>query len=219
MPSTLTRYKIGLAVLGLFSIGLLGMVLVQANGAKQDNTTYKKAQEVAQKLNAYTLTKSVPSSLAAAGITDVPSTISYNQLSSTSYKFCVTYKTSSSGFDASNVQSELLSGGAVSSSSYYDSSTSSYLSVDSTHHKGQNCQTVKSYSYDSSSLYNKYTDPYSSSSSSSSSNYDYNSSSVTKQEKAADECDKKYPASGSPGNDKAYSDCLDKAYGTSSLSN
>lgn len=155
MKNSLNKYKIGLLVVGVFTLGMAGYVMIQAGAAKEDNETYKKATKIADKLNDYTLRKSPPASLQAAGIQDVPDSVSYTRLSSTRYKFCVTYKADSSGFDASSVENQLLSSAYGTDSSYnYDDYESSYLYLDYTHHKGENCKTIKSYS---SSIYD---DPY-----------------------------------------------------------
>jgi len=167
MRSTLVRYKIGLLVIGLFTIILLVLVLVQAHAAKQDNETYRAANEIVTKLNNYNLDHDkLPSSLAAAHITNVPASVSYQKLSEGSYKFCVTYKATSSDFDATSALSDVASG-HYSSPSVSDSTEDSYyLYLPSSHHKGANCQTVKSFttpsydcsSYDSYSCYDNSTD-------------------------------------------------------------
>lgn len=149
MKNSLNKYKIGLAVIAVFVFGLVVYVAIQASAAKEDNQTYKKATKIADKLNTYTLTKSAPSSLSAIGITDVPDTISYTRLSSTRYKFCVTYKSDSSGFDASSVENQLLYSAYGSDSSYNSDYESSYLYLESTHKKGENCKTIKLYDYNS----------------------------------------------------------------------
>jgi hypothetical protein len=197
MQKSINRYKIGLAVIAVFTLGLAIYVAVQAGSAKQDNETYKAANEIATKLNDYTLYKAPPESLSAAGIRDVPETVKYTKVSNDKYKFCVTYKADSSGFDAANVQTDLLTAAYgdpyASSQSTYEQS---YLVLDTNHHKGENCQTIKTYS----SSY--YGDPYSNGSGSGSScKYTYSSDPTID--------DKNY---------QAYTDCLDKESSSTSSS-
>src|ERR1700761_6201057 len=100
----LLKYKIGLLVIGLFTLGLVVFVLVQAGGTKQDAQTDKLANSMADQLNNYTDDNSVtPKTLQQAGITKTSPNISYTRESDTKYKFCATYKTTSSGFDPSAV--------------------------------------------------------------------------------------------------------------------
>ncbi len=148
MKNNLLPYKIGLAVIGLFVLGLTIFVIMQANSTKQDAQTDKKANEIANKLNSYINThQQVPDSLAGAGIKDVPSTITYQKLGTANdYKFCVTYKNKSSGFDATSAVFGAASGTSVDTSSDtsdYSSYTKYSLYIDPTHHKGANCQTIK----------------------------------------------------------------------------
>lgn len=185
MQKALLKYKIGLAAIGFFVLVLFVIVLVQASGAKQDNETYDKAQKIATKLDTYTLSNPLPASFKEAGITDVPDTVTYERLSDTKYKFCVRYNSDSSGFSASEVSTGLLTGSVSDPYKADDTSESSYLYVDYTHHKGNNCQTIKSYS---SSYYNDSPDT-------SGCVYDYNNPDYT----AAD---------------KAYNDCLDNSSST-----
>jgi type II secretory pathway pseudopilin PulG len=161
MHNSLRKYQIGLAIIGVFTLVLIVIVLVQASATKQDTKTTRVANDIATKLEAYISDKqAIPSSLSAIDVSDVPTTISYQKLSSSSYKFCLTYKSASSGFDAASAVSEVASGSYGGSySSLSDSSASSsdtsYLSIPDTHHKGQNCQTIKPYIFsDSSSTYN-----------------------------------------------------------------
>lgn len=145
MKSTLLRYKIGLAVLLAFAFVMTGLVLVQASGTKQDTKTNSAASDIADKLNTYVdNNQKVPGSLAEAGAKNVPSTISYTKLSDTSYKFCATYKGNSSGFDATGTATDLLSGSGSSSITNEPNIPvdNSYLTIDSTWHKGANCQTI-----------------------------------------------------------------------------
>jgi hypothetical protein len=150
---TVAKYKIGLAVIMLFVIVLLIFVVVQASATKQDNNTYNQANNIADTLNNYIDTNLViPASLSEAGVNNVPSTISYQALSSSSYKFCVDYKSTSSGFDTSGVETELITAAdrnaniASNGNDYY--ANNSYLYIDSTHHKGENCQTITPFQSD-----------------------------------------------------------------------
>jgi type II secretory pathway pseudopilin PulG len=159
VQSKLRKYQIGLAAIALFTLIIVIVVLVQAGATKQDADTTKKADDIATKLEAYVSSnQKVPTSLDDVGVGDVPASISYQKLSDTSYKFCLTYKSASSGFDATSAVTELASGGQGSPDNSFSDSPStatSYLYIPSTHHKGQNCQTIKPYlSSDSSSYYN-----------------------------------------------------------------
>lgn len=151
------KYYFGLLVLGLLTVGLLGYAVVLGSSAKQDSATLKKAQEIAPKLNSYIRQQNkIPDSLDAAGITGVPSTISYKKVSAERYTFCVTYKTAKSGGGVSvpEVITRPLFGrpgypiddGGISldSSGSYEPST---LYVYATYKKGESCTTVKPYLY------------------------------------------------------------------------
>ena len=143
MKTTLLRYKIGLLMLFTFSVVLMGVVLVQASGTKQDTKTNAAAQAIADKLNTYVSdNNTVPATLADAGAKNVPSSISYTKLSDSSYKFCATYKGNSSGFDATGAASDLLTGSGGVSSLPNIPADNTELFIDSTYHKGANCQTV-----------------------------------------------------------------------------
>ena len=144
MHGSLAKYKLGFGMVALFGIILVVIVVVQASATKSDNNTYQQASGIADKLNTYTESNNViPDSLATAGVGDTPSSVNYHKLSNTSYQFCVTYKTTSSGFDASNVETQLLTAEATAvGSSSSTPADNTYLYLDSTHHKGQNCQTI-----------------------------------------------------------------------------
>ena len=165
MKKNLFWYEVGLAVIGVFVIGVAIFVIMQAGNTKQDAATDKKANSIADKLNSYvTDHQTIPQSLTEVGVTGVPSTITYQKLGASSYKFCVTYKNNSSGFDATSAVIDAVSGTSVDTSG--DGLSSSYdkysLNVDTTHHKGINCQTIKPIIYQSSPTVCNYT--YSSSS-------------------------------------------------------
>jgi hypothetical protein len=145
----LAKFKIGLAVLLVFSIVLLIIVVAEASSTKQDTETYNKATNIADSINSYIDANDViPSSLSAASIYNVPSSVTYDQLSSTQYRFCVDYKTTSSNFSASNVETDLVTS-ALPQDNGADStySDNSYLYLNPSHHKGENCTTITPYIY------------------------------------------------------------------------
>ncbi len=142
MRSSLKAYKIGLGVLAIFAVGLAVYVFLQAGATKQDSKINDEANTISNTLNSYVDDNEIiPTTLAEAGIKNVPSTISYQRLSNSQYKFCITYKTTSSGFDATGTVTDMLTGGQI-----YDSggdfSDNSDLYISDTYHKGVNCQTV-----------------------------------------------------------------------------
>lgn len=144
MKTTLLKYKIGLVILFAFAVVLVGVVLVQASGTKQDTKTNNSAQDISDKLNTYVSdNNTVPATLADAGVKNVPSTISYTKLSPTSFKFCATYKGNSSGFDASGVATDLMTGSSSVDSTPNLPADNSELFIDTTYHKGANCQTIQ----------------------------------------------------------------------------
>jgi hypothetical protein len=147
MKDKLFAYKIGLAIVGLFTIVVFLFVLLQAGNAKKDADLTKRANEIANKLNEHMYSASdLPNSLEEAGVKDVPSSITYKKISNETYTFCVDYKSKSSGFDPSNALSSVVSGyygGGY--NSYSDEQTSLYILPD--HKEGKNCQTVKPYLY------------------------------------------------------------------------
>jgi Tfp pilus assembly protein PilV len=143
------KYYIGFAVLVLITLGLTGFTLYQGVSGKQDRQTEQKAQDIATKLNEYVRSRqAIPESLDAAGIKDVPATITYTKKSETTYEFCVTYKHASE--DYGGVGFEQIVSGAVQQelirSSDADSSyTPSSLYLPYTHKAGKSCQTVEPY--------------------------------------------------------------------------
>lgn len=138
---SLLYYKIGLAAIGVFVVTLLVIVLSQASANKQDQNTYNKAISISTSLQNYIdRNNKLPDNLAQAGATNVPSTISYTKLSNYSFKFCVTYKASSSSFDPSSVTSNLINSSI--SNTVGSSDTGSYLTIGANYHKGLNCQTI-----------------------------------------------------------------------------
>jgi len=146
MRGSLAKFKLGLIIIGGFVIVLLVMVVTQASATKQDNNTYNRAGSIADTLNNYVDTKNtIPESLVAAGIYDAPATISYQKLSSSKYRFCVDYKTSASDFDVTNVEDNIIDPSSQANNSAVDSQTNTDLFIDTSHHKGQNCQVVQPY--------------------------------------------------------------------------
>lgn len=151
MDSKLRPYAIGLAVIGLFTFVLLVMVLTMGSLAAKDAKTDKAAQSIADKLNSYVTEKNkIPDNLQDVGAQNVPDTITYKKLSEQSYKFCITYRTKSSGFDATEALSEVASAegaGSGDSSDYSGTHDDYYLIIPTSHKKGQTCQTINSFSY------------------------------------------------------------------------
>jgi hypothetical protein len=146
MKNSLLKYKIGLVLIAIFAIGLLVFVLSEASATKQDADTFNTASKIASKLNNYVASKqTIPSSLSAAGISDTPGAVSYKKLSDSKYSFCVTYKTKSTNFSASDVEANLLTSSIDSGGDAFSgqSSDNTELFLDGTHNKGQQCQTVK----------------------------------------------------------------------------
>jgi len=148
------KWKIGLLVLGVVTLGLLVYVMIQGLQSKQDRVTYKQATKIADKLNSYiTNNRTVPVSLTAAGIDDVPDAITYTRKGTSKYEFCITYKTSNTTDVTAQVQNDIyrtaLGGGASVSLPDTNSSSVTYtpetLYISSIHKAGQQCQTVEPY--------------------------------------------------------------------------
>ena len=149
MKNRLFKFKVGLAILGLFTVMITWLVITQAGNNKQDIATYNSANTIAMKLQTYTDSNfQAPNSLADAGIFSVPPTITYTKLSFYEYRFCVYYKSNSDNYSAASVEQSILSHAVGSSNQSYqnsspNNSTSQYLLIDPTHHKGNNCQTIE----------------------------------------------------------------------------
>lgn len=161
MQRTLTKYRVGLSALGLFTLVILVIVLMQASATKQDQQTLDTANTIATKLNSDTYSGIAPNSLAQVGITNVPSTILYTKTGKSSYKFCVTYKQASNDFSASGVAQNVVArglGGGTGAGGVDDQSAYNNLpdlEINPVHHTGVNCQTVDMYSYNTTSpIYN-----------------------------------------------------------------
>lgn len=150
MHNSLVRYKLGLLVLFVLLIALLGYVIVGSASRRQDNITEAKAHAIANKLNDITLDKSnVPESLDELKITDVPSTITYQKKSETTYEFCATYKHDSNDTPATSL-GDVITGAALAPygaglDDFGEYQDNSYLRIDK-HKKGKNCQTIETYS-------------------------------------------------------------------------
>jgi type II secretory pathway pseudopilin PulG len=201
----LRKYQIGLAILGVITVAMTSVVLVQAGDVKADGKTYAAAQQAATSLENYISSKqSVPASLSAAGVKDLPGSITYTKLSDSSYKFCATYRSASNAsYSAGDLTSSLLTGqySTQPSSQSYGTDSQSTLLITSDHKKGDNCQTIKpslynSYNYSSS---NALLDP---------SGGSTTGTSQSVLEKAYAACDKQYP---NPSQNTDYYACLNKA--------
>lgn len=160
MPPKLKKYAIGLAVTMLFVVGLSVWLVAQAGVVKADNEAYDAATKIADKLNDYIDSEQViPESLSDASIHNAPDSVTYTKISEEKYKFCVEYKTNSSGMDTASLTTSVMTGlyGDMSSGNYPDDDkyepTSLYINY--YHKKGQDCQTVKPYIAYSSSDYPK----------------------------------------------------------------
>jgi hypothetical protein len=151
------KWKLGLLALGVLTLGLAVYVAVQGVSSKQDRATTKQAIAIADKLNNYVNSKqSIPTDLSAAGVKDVPATITYTRKSDSSYEFCVTYKAANTDVSA-QVQNDLMrattNGGYSGTQNPYTGTTDAPtdLYVTSEHKAGKQCQTVKPYLYSYSS--------------------------------------------------------------------
>jgi hypothetical protein len=143
------KYYIGLIVLGIITLGLAGYIISKGISGKQDKQTHTRANEIASDLTDYVFAKDeIPADLAAAGIKDVPSTVTYTKKDATSYEFCVEYKTAKTSVfsDATSALTGAafggLSGYGSSFSSDASSTTSTYLYIPTSHAAGKNCQTI-----------------------------------------------------------------------------
>ena len=146
------KYYIGFIVLMAVCLGALAYTLTQAGDAKADKATDQVVEQVAAKMDTYTSNNAaVPKKLSDIGIKNAPSTVSYQAISDTKYKICFNYHAATSGFDAG--WGSLLLGGITggSGSNYqpqanYGNSGYFDSSVETSHKKGPNCQTVETYS-------------------------------------------------------------------------
>jgi type II secretory pathway pseudopilin PulG len=154
MQRTLTQYRIGLGVIGLFTLVVLILVVAQASATRKDQQTENAANSIATKLNDYTDASSTgvaPASLSQVGINSIPDTISYERITSYTYYFCAKYQEASTDFSTSNITQELVlrgfgaGPGDTNGSNIYNNLP--YLEINPVHRKGWNCQTVDLSSY------------------------------------------------------------------------
>lgn len=208
MQQKLLKYKIGFLALGLFTVGIALFLVLQASATKKDSETYKQAEKTANQLNEYLSQKQAPpSSLEAAGISYDKETVAYKKISSEKYQFCVTYKADGTTIDGTSLLTSVMYTGMDMQPT--DDYEDSMLYLSSSHKKGENCQTIKPYSYSGLS------DPY----------FDETDSTPV-QETRNPEFDPGFdpapPAGLSPAlqrceedttlSDDAYFDCIDSAY-------
>ena len=147
---SLLWYKIGLAVVGLFTIGLIVFVVMQSSAAKQDKQTTQAASSIADKVNNYVDARGkVPDSLAAAGVHNAPSTITYQKLTDSKYRFCITYRASGGSGAVTDFETRLSDAtgidGGYPSADVSSSDDQGILVIPDAHNKGTNCQTVTTY--------------------------------------------------------------------------
>jgi type II secretory pathway pseudopilin PulG len=159
MQRSLLKYRVGLGVIGLFTLAILIIVLLQASATKQDQKTFNAANNIAEQLNNYTYNGVAPDSLSQAGINNVPSTISYHKMTAYTYYFCAKYKLASTDFSTSSIAQNIVMRGigvSAGSNNAPNSPTSlPDLEIDPTHHKGWNCETVDLYNYNTTTpIYN-----------------------------------------------------------------
>jgi hypothetical protein len=141
---SITGYRIGLAVIGVLALVVFAIVLDRAGAHRQDTQTGETVNGIADKLNNYIDDKQkVPSSLAAAGIKNIPANVSYRKRTKDIYEFCVNYQASTNGFNLSGAaQNFLINGNLAGNADSGYSSGYSQLFIDPIHHQGENCQTV-----------------------------------------------------------------------------
>jgi len=157
------KYYIGLVVLAVITLGLTIYVVAQASATKQDKKTYEKAEKIATDLNKYISQKQkIPENLSEAGITDAPSTITYEKTSAKQYKFCVSYKTART-YGGADVTGLLWGSYLRSTVPDYTEKNDNYkpssLYLSYAYNKGENCYTVEPIIYGSKIEPNIYCDP------------------------------------------------------------
>lgn len=119
---------------------MFAVVLDQAGAHKQDAKTQKAANAIADKLDNYVdNNEKVPSSLAAAGIRNVPPAIRYTKKTADIYEFCITYESSDSGSGVAGAAQSFLMTGSLSGE---DLSGYTDLVINPVYHKGKNCQLI-----------------------------------------------------------------------------
>jgi hypothetical protein len=146
MNKALIKYKIGFGVILLFTLVILGYLLVQANKVKYDNNLAKEATKVANQLNTYTDDNGVaPQSLSQVGIKSY-SGITYRATSYNSYEFCVKYKTSVSNVSATSVEQQIQASeyGYSDTQTNYNNASDGFsdLEIYPGHSAGNNCQSI-----------------------------------------------------------------------------
>jgi type II secretory pathway pseudopilin PulG len=138
------KYYIGIIVLLGLCAGSVVYTLSQAGAAKADKLTDQAVEQIGTKMETYVADKGhVPQSLSEIGVNNIPPTVSYQALTDSKYKVCFDYHTASSGFDASWFS--LFSGGISSNNQpQIDNNGGGYFdsSIEFSHKKGNNCQTV-----------------------------------------------------------------------------
>lgn len=146
------KYYVGGLVLLVATVGIIGYVLFIGLDGRQDMQTEKRSREIETKLNAYMDSKrEIPKDLATAGVTDVPSTITYTKKSDSEFTFCAKYKHASNNGVVGGIEN-IVGGGAVGDVQMsYDQAQATtmpetYFYVGYSHTKGDNCQTVQPYS-------------------------------------------------------------------------
>lgn len=162
MKSNLLPYKLGLGVVGLFTLILLVVVMIGAGNYKHDNVLNAEAGNISVKLNDYIDSHQIiPSSLSQAGINQ-PEGITYTKLSDSSYKFCVNYRSNYNGFSSAQIEQQILNSGQGSATYSYNSNGASALYPSTFYHKGENCLTVNPilYNYNSTNFNTNANDPY-----------------------------------------------------------
>jgi type II secretory pathway pseudopilin PulG len=165
MHNSLAKYRIGLGIIGLFTLAILVIVLLQSSATRADQQTENTANSIATKLNDYIdsgYAGTAPRSLAQAGIANVPSTISYLRTSNYSYYFCAKYQATNISFSSSDVAQNIVArgfgggtgAGGINNQNAYNGLSD--LEINPEHHKGWNCQTVELYNYNSNSTNSTY---------------------------------------------------------------
>lgn len=149
------KYYAVFAILTLVILGVAGYIVSIGVNGRQDLRTQSRAEDIAEDLNSYvSKNKEVPASLEAAGISDVPSTITYTKKSTSEYEFCMDFKQEKGYGDFGGADiSTAVTGAALSRAvPDYEEYTSTYrpssLYISYTHKAGKTCQTVQPYGLD-----------------------------------------------------------------------
>ena len=145
------KYQLGVLIIAIVTLVLAVYVISVGAKGKEDKKTFEAAQEIADDLSSYiSKNQTIPESLSAAGIEDVPSSITYEKLNSKQYKFCATYNTDygyssgyynlTSSFSGASLDDAAQGDEEVTESAYRRSSLYMYG-----YEKGENCQTIEPY--------------------------------------------------------------------------